>query len=115
MSSVEAFVCSLYCQPKLTDVNEVRYKIFCPNFRDALQLRVNCASYQAAAWRSALVDIQRFQVIMVMDGLLIPLLLNKILLYKHQVDQIISRSTAAPKVDLLFLQDRLQVPPVLMH
>ena len=91
MSSVEAFVCSLYGQPKLTDVNEVGYKIFCPKYRDALQVRVTSANYQAAAWRSAIVDIQHFQVIMVMDGLLIPLLLNKILLYKNQVDQTTSR------------------------
>ena len=63
MSCAEEFVCSLYGQPKLRDVNEARYKIFCskgcstsqlPPCRDALQLYVKQSNYQAAVWRSAL-------------------------------------------------------------
>ena len=63
LNSLETFVCSLYGQPHLTDVNEARYKLFCakgcsssqlPPCRDALQLHIRRANFQAAVWRMAL-------------------------------------------------------------
>ena len=60
MSSAEAFVCSLYHQPKLNVVNKARCKIFCskgcstsqlPPCHNALQLHIKRANYQAAVWR----------------------------------------------------------------
>ena len=59
------FAARLYGQPHLTDVNdhEARYKLLCakgcssfqlPPCRDALQLHVRRANFQAAVWRMAL-------------------------------------------------------------
>ena len=63
MSSSEVFVCSLYSQLKLSDVNKARYEMFCskgcstsqqPPCHDVLHLHIKHANYQAAVWSSAL-------------------------------------------------------------
>ena len=87
MSSAEAFVGSLYGQPKLDDVNEARYKIF--RFKDAVHPNCHDAAMPYSSISSVqtikllyggqhFVDIQHCQVLMAMVGLLNALLLNKI-------------------------------------
>ena len=60
---VEQFVCHLYGSPHITNVNELRYKLFClkaaqssqlPLTQDALRQHTMHANYQAAVWHQSL-------------------------------------------------------------
>ena len=59
----EKFACRMYSKIAVTDVNELRYRLFCsrstqsttlPPIKDALKLHILRANYQAAIWHRAL-------------------------------------------------------------
>ena len=70
---LEKFVCHLYGYPSSTQVNDVRYKVFChassslpeksmPPSQDALQNHCKRANYQAAIMRNSLMNIMNAPV-----------------------------------------------------